>query len=129
MRCHYQGLMKVFVFLCIGLHVMGNRLVSRLYFFSTFSVILPSYPFFYFFLPLTIPLIFTSGASFFPLPSPCQHCHSMGSPECITDLSPLVLFMVLSLFKFNQASIEPPEPFQFTTWMQQDGKSYANIKV
>lgn len=52
-----------------------------------------------------------------------------GALHCITDLSPLVLFMALSPFKFNQASMEPPEPFQFTTWMPQDGKSYANIKV
>lgn len=52
-----------------------------------------------------------------------------GALQCITDLSPLVLFMALSLFKFNQASMEPPEPFQFTAGTPQDEKPYANMKV
>lgn len=62
-------------------------------------------------------------------PRPVNTVIAWGALQCITDLSPLVLFMALSLFKFNQASMEPPEPFQFTTWTPQDGKSYANIKV
>lgn len=80
------------------------------------------------FLPLPSPPILTSRAPLsFPLP--VNTVIAWGALQCITDLSPLVLFMALSLFKFNQASMEPPEPFQFTTWTPQDGKSYANIKV
>lgn len=64
-----------------------------------------------------------------PSPFPVNTVIAWGTFQCVSDLSPLVLFMALSLFKFNQASKEPPAPFQFTTWTQQDGKSYANIKV
>lgn len=72
---------------------------------------------------LTSPPVPTSS------PLPANTVIAWGALQCITDLSPLVLFMALSLFKFNQASMEPPEPFQFTTWTPQDGKSYANIKA
>lgn len=44
-------------------------------------------------------------------------------------LPPLFLFMTHSPLKFNQPLMEPPAPFQFTTWTQQDGKSHSNIKV
>lgn len=77
---------------------------------------------------LSLPPILTSNAHPLPL-LPVNTVIAWGTFQCVTDLSPLVLFMALSLFKFNQASMEPPAPFQFTTWTQQDGKSYANIKV
>lgn len=82
---------------------------------------------------LTPPLLpsFSYPSPFHPSspPLPVNTVIAWGALQCITDLSPLVLFMALSLFKFNQASMEPLEPFQFTTWTPQDGKSYANIKV
>lgn len=85
------------------------------------------------FLPLSSPPILISLLSTHPHLSPpllpVNTVIAWGALQCITDLSPLVLFMALSLFKFNQASMEPLEPFQFTTWTPQDGKSYANIKV
>lgn len=86
-----------------------------------------SSPPFMLFIPLSFPAILTSHAPTSPLL--VNTVIAWGALQCITDISPLVLFMALSLFKFNQASVEPPEPFQFTTWTPQDGRSCANIKV
>lgn len=61
-------------------------------------------------------------------PHPVNTVIVWGALQCVTDLSPLVLFTALSLFKFNQASMEPPEPFQFTTWTPQDGKALRQHK-
>lgn len=91
----------------------------------TLSFLPHSSPFSILFLPISFPPVLTSTSS----PLAVNTVIAWGALQCITDLSPLVLFMALSLFKFNQPSMEPPEPFQFTTWTPQDGKSYANIKV
>lgn len=68
-----------------------------------------------------------SNLPFFSFPA--STIIAWGTFQCVTVCSLQVLFMALFLFKFNQASMEPLEPFQFTTWTQQDGKSNANIKV
>lgn len=60
---------------------------------------------------------------------PASTILAWGTVQCVAVCSLQVLFMALFLFKLNQASMEPLEPFQFTTWTQQDGKSNANIKV
>ncbi len=104
-------LVRVFVFLSICWCAMSNRLVFmpmksftqfqslRLLLLSLFLSLLPSfYPVFFFchsfpprslcprssppsilFLPLSFSPILTSNAPL--LPSPCQHCHSLGSPS------------------------------------------------
>lgn len=138
------------MFLSICLYTMGNRLVfTPMKTFINFQSCRPPTlsPFF-----SSPSILFFSLLSFFchcflppllckspfhpsspPVPSslsvPVNIVIAWGALQCITDLSPLVLFMALSLFKFNQASMEPPEPFQFTTWTPQDGKSNANKKV
>lgn len=155
-RCHYQGcvLVRVFVFLSISLCATGNRLVFMpMKSFTQFTLSSPCRRSFFlspsfisvFFLSFLTPSLLPpisylspfhpssppvpSSSSSSSSPRPVNTVIAWGALQCITDLSPLVLFMALSLFKFNQASMEPPEPFQFTTWTPQDGKSYANIKV